>query len=1036
MSAYRTGKRRFRRYLVAWGVVALVGAMVFWQFQRQHESGIRQVLDRNLAAQKLSIQAVQAQYKNSIATYFEEHVLRPETLALFREAQQAEARQEARAQLLTRLQPAYDSMSARGIELFHLHLPDSRSLLRLHQPDHYGDDLSSLRPSVRFANSEIQAVHGFEAGLHDAGFRSVFPVLDESGTHLGSAEFSVPFSVLLDDLQALESDRSFRVVVNGEVQNLSHLDTASGSFQPCAGLDQLMQLDASVDGETDSALILMMAQLDRRIAEQPALWRQILGSEPSALRLDEVMPELTIAQVPLLAPDGSITGWLLSCGRDPALAQLDTAFWTNSLVIALGVLLFGLGGQTLIRLTSTKLAERQRLDLLTRSLGQGLYATNTEGVVTEVNPRACDLLGYTPEQIVGQKAHHFFHVRSATEADKDACPLMAATDCGERFTGERHFRKANGEIIEVSVTSMPLTEQEGSVTLFDDISRHKTNERKLQQIAHYDALTGLPNRVLLADRLGLAMARARRSHEPLALAFVDLDGFKEVNDNHGHAVGDELLLRLAKRMKDCLRETDTVARLGGDEFAVVMTDMAVMDDYLNLLDRLLRGLAEPDTIQGHRVQISASIGVTLYPQPGDIDADQLLRQADHAMYQAKQAGKNRYEVFDLERETELQGHREQAERVRVALEKEEFLLYFQPKVNMASGKVVGAEALIRWQHPDRGLLMPAAFLPTIARHSQEIELGRWVLRRALAQMLVWQRAGLRLPVSVNIAGDHLKHPEFIPELEQLLKKYKEVDPKYLQLEIVESTALDNIVEVGNILEECTRLGVTVALDDFGTGYSSLTYLKRLPTHALKVDQSFVEDMLRDPDDLAILDGVTKLAEAFRLSCVAEGVSSVHHGRVLLQLGCEVAQGYAIARPMPPAAMVEWAANWKAPKEWSQVQRLGTSGLELLYAEVEQRAWVSHLVAYLQGAIATPPASLEELRLARLLKDKGPMRIASAPSEQLKANQKAMQDLAHEMIRLSAEKDVHVALTRLPEVEARRDEVVAQLRSLSGSTALH
>ncbi|MEE4297307.1 MAG: diguanylate cyclase, partial [Wenzhouxiangella sp.] len=555
MSAYRRGRLRYRRYVAVWIIVLIVGCLVFWQFYRQHQAGTQQVLDQNLAAQQLGLEAVRAHYQDSIATYFEEYVRQPETWTLLRDAQQPELRDEIRGRLLAHLAPAYQSMSARGIGLFHFHLPDSVSLLRFHQPDHYGDELASFRQSIHLANSLFQPVHGFETGRHAAGFRSVFPILDDTEAHLGSVEFSVPIAVLLNDLQRLDDDRAYRVVLNGEVQDLALLNPTSASYEPCAGFEQLMQIDAPMATGEGSGQILMLADLDRYLADQPDLWRKILGSGPLAFRLDQATPELTIAQVPLLAPDSSVAGWLLSCGREPALGQLDAAFRMNSLVVALGVMIFGLGGHALVRLTSTKLAERERLDLLTRSLGQGLYALNNEGVVTEVNPRACALLGYAPEQIIGQRAHQFFHVRSDKDSGKDICPLLAATDRGERFTGEKHFRRADGEIIEVSLTSMPLTEEEGSVTLFDDISKHKENERKLRHIAHYDALTGLPNRVLLADRLGLAMARARRSRVPLALAFVDLDGFKQVNDSHGHAVGDELLIRLAKRMKNCLRET-------------------------------------------------------------------------------------------------------------------------------------------------------------------------------------------------------------------------------------------------------------------------------------------------------------------------------------------------------------------------------------------------------------------------------------------------------------------------------------------------
>ena len=390
----------------------------------------------------------------------------------------------------------------------------------------------------------------------------------------------------------------------------------------------------------------------------------------------------------------------------------------------------------------------------------------------------------------------------------------------------------------------------------------------------------------------------------------------------------------------------------------------------------------------------------------------------------------------MERDSELRGHHTQVEQVRSGLEKDEFLLYFQPKVNMFKGKVIGAEALIRWQHPQHGLLTPGDFLPSISRHGLEIDLGRWVLRKALSHMLAWQRAGLVLPVSVNISGDHFQHPEFVTELKQLLDKYREVNPSNLQLEIVENTALDDIGKVSAVIRGCAALGVGVALDDFGTGYSSLTYLKRLPARVLKMDRSFVQDMLKDPDDLAILDGVLKLAAAFGLQCVAEGVSSPQHGRVLLQLGCHLAQGYAIARPMPAAGLLNWVKQWKAPEDWSQVQPLDATGLALLYVEVEQHAWVASVADHLKGMAATPPPPMDNSRMSRLINGSLSVPADRAVLDRLSALHHDMHALAREMTRIRDERDIHSAVVRLPELENMRDKLVGHLRGLAAGARVH
>ncbi len=432
--------------------------------------------------------------------------------------------------------------------------------------------------------------------------------------------------------------------------------------------------------------------------------------------------------------------------------------------------------------------------------------------------------------------------------------------------------------------------------------------RILEHIAHYDALTHLPNRVLLADRMQQAMLHNQRSGESLAVAFIDLDGFKAINDQYGHGIGDKLLITIARRMKAALRESDTLARIGGDEFVVVLTQLKNITDCEPLLRRLLDAAAEPVELDERVLEVSASIGVTIYPQDG-VDAEQLLRHADQAMYLAKQAGKNCYHLFDVAQDVAVKHKRENLEHIRTALRNKEFVLFYQPKVNMRTGDVVGAEALIRWQHPERGLLAPASFLPVIENHLLSVELGEWVIATALGQMADWQSRGLDIPVSVNIGALQLQQSNFADRLEELLFLEPDANPKNLELEILETSALEDINQVSTAIHACQALGVSFALDDFGTGYSSLAYLKRLPAELLKIDQSFVRDMLEDTDDLAIIQGIIGLATAFQRLVIAEGVETVDHGKKLLSIGCELAQGYGIARPMPAEAFPGWVKSW-------------------------------------------------------------------------------------------------------------------------------
>ena len=472
---------------------------------------------------------------------------------------------------------------------------------------------------------------------------------------------------------------------------------------------------------------------------------------------------------------------------------------------------------------------------------------------------------------------------------------------------------ANGTALEIR--GMPLPEG-GFVTLYLDVTERKTHLRQLEYLAHFDDLTALPNRVLLADRLQQAMIQAHRRSQKLAVVYLDLDGFKTINDNHGHEVGDQLLMMLSARMKQALREGDTLARMGGDEFVAVLLDLADSQTCAPMLNRLLAAAAATTEIGALSLRVSASLGVTFYPQGDEVDADLLLRQADQAMYQAKLSGKNRYHFFDAEQDRSMRSHHESVEHIRQALAQHEFVLYYQPKVNMRSGSVIGAEALIRWQHPQQGLLAPALFLPVIEDHPLAIEIGDWVIDTALTQLEDWHAVGLDLPVSVNVGARQLLQTNFVARLQELLAAHPQVSPSCLEIEVLETSALEDLTHVAKVIEDCRSLGVSFAMDDFGTGYSSLTYLKRLQVNQLKIDQSFVRDMLVSPDDLAILQGIVGLAASFKREVLAEGVETLAHGTLLQQIGCDLAQGYGIARPMPGADMPRWSASWHTKAVWS------------------------------------------------------------------------------------------------------------------------
>lgn len=465
-------------------------------------------------------------------------------------------------------------------------------------------------------------------------------------------------------------------------------------------------------------------------------------------------------------------------------------------------------------------------------------------------------------------------------------------------------------------------------TLIDELSESTQTQTRLlrqkkeqhtilERMAHFDVLTNLPNRTLLADRLKQAMLQSQRHQQSIAVAFLDLDDFKAINDAHGHIVGDELLNTMSERMKEVLRETDTLARIGGDEFVVILADLTKTEEYPSVLERLLQAIARPVTVGNITLKLTTSIGVTLYPQD-DADVDMLIRHADQAMYLAKEAGKNQYHLFDTAQDDAINIRRESLDNISTALDRDEFVLFYQPKVNMLSGDVVGVEALIRWQHPVRGLVPPLDFLSIIEDHAISLDIGEWVIDTALTQLSHWQSMGMTLPISVNISAYQLQQTNFVTRLTALLAAHPEINPCCLELEVLETSALSDIKHVSSTMHACQELGVQFALDDFGTGYSSLTYLRRLPANLIKIDQTFVRDMLDDPEDLAIIEGVISLAKAFQREVIAEGVETIEHGTALLQLGCELAQGYGIARPMPASDIPEWVISWKPDELWLEM----------------------------------------------------------------------------------------------------------------------
>lgn len=591
----------------------------------------------------------------------------------------------------------------------------------------------------------------------------------------------------------------------------------------------------------------------------------------------------------------------------------------------------------------------------------GIITSSAAGDITYINQAACELMGCFAGNVLGHKLTDVFKVVNGGEPVVYTSRDKGAAE--KPFPSGSMLQTFNGEELSIcgSVAVQVARESASNghvVSFFEEISKEADAEQ-MHWYAMHDPLTRLPNRLLLANRFKEALILAKRHQTALAVCMMDLDKFKPVNDTYGHAAGDLLLIEAASRIRQHLRQEDTVARFGGDEFVLLIGDADSKEELLQAIQRLQIAIAEPYSIEGEKVSLSCSIGLALYPED-DADADTLLRHADQAMFLAKQAGRNRVHLFDVKQDQKLNSSQKIISRVEQALINKEFELYYQPKVNMRTGQVIGMEALIRWQHPKDGLILPVDFLPFIEQNDVIIDIGRWVLESALTQLTQWQKKGRNWSVSINIAARHFHVPNFSLLIAQALKRFPSIRPEQLEIEILESAALGDVQHVQTVIEECKALGVRFALDDFGTGYSSLSYLKRIPVEVLKIDRSFIRDILNDKEDLALVQAIASLAVTFDREVVAEGVETVEQGALLMRLGCDVAQGYHIAKPMPAGNIDAWVVGFKVDPLWEKWSKRewDLRAFPLLVAQYDIRDWNENVVMKIaDGSLPVEDAKL-------------------------------------------------------------------------------
>jgi diguanylate cyclase (GGDEF)-like protein/PAS domain S-box-containing protein len=578
---------------------------------------------------------------------------------------------------------------------------------------------------------------------------------------------------------------------------------------------------------------------------------------------------------------------------------------------------------SLVDITDRRGAE-ERLQLsasLFQHLHEGLLITDAEFRVLDVNPAYLQITGEDRTALLG-KVPKLLQARA--DAGDNTGPggphaaMWSSLRTVGAWRGEIDEQRADGQSCALQVTISVVRGPEGRarhhVLVISDITEPRLQRERLERQAHFDELTRLPNRSRLTQMLAEAMQATERDGSLLAVCYLDLDHFKPVNDQHGHDAGDRLLVELAHRLRGALRNLpvggDAAARFGGDEFVLLMR-AGTLDEARLAVERVLRVISQPYAlnVSSAPVHVTASVGATVFPLDRS-DADTLLRHADQAMYGAKQAGRNGYLFFDPEDSRRNQERVMAIGRVQEALDLDELLLHYQPKVDMRRGVVLGVEALLRWNHPEHGLIAPAQFLPLIEHTGLSARVGDWVLEHALEQLAQWQQQGLDLSVSVNVSARHLQEPDFAQRLAELLARYPRTLGSRLELEVLETAALADVDYTSSLLERCRRLGVRFALDDFGTGYSTLTYLKRLPVDVLKIDRSFVHNMLTDRQDLAIVEGVISLARTFGCVVVAEGVETSAQAELLTEMGCDIGQGQGISWPMAAGDVAPWAKAFR------------------------------------------------------------------------------------------------------------------------------
>lgn len=569
--------------------------------------------------------------------------------------------------------------------------------------------------------------------------------------------------------------------------------------------------------------------------------------------------------------------------------------------------------------TLTNITERQerenKLNILANVFNfakEGVLVTDSDLNIIDVNIEFTNITQYTKEEVIGKKPNI---LKSGLQDAEFYKQMWFQLNNEGYWYGELWNKKKNNETYPQLLAISQIRNVEGDVVnylgVFYDVSHQEIQRKQMAHLAYYDSLTNFPNRKLLMERIEVAMKKVQRFNNYMALIFIDIDNFKSINDLYNHKTGDDVLIQTAHVLSDSIREIDTLARLGGDEFVILLEGLIHPYDYKVVIDDIYRKLTHPYHIDSHKITINISAGISIYPQKTAISSAALLSQADQAMYKSKMTGKNRYSLFDEELDLQIRKQEGLINAIKSSFKNNQLKVYYQPKVNMKTGKILGLEGLIRWEHPQRGLLLPNQFLPQMQKDAYFAELLEFTLKTALKQLQLWTRLDDQLTISINISALQLEQENFFEKLINIVKPYSKNIYNRLELEILESSVITKFESTSDIIKKCNKVGIEFSLDDFGTNYSSINYLVNLPFTYMKIDANFIKNIIINERDTKILRAILDIAKAINISVIAEGVETEEHIKYLVDLGCDLGQGFAIGKPMPAEKFPEWYKAWKS-----------------------------------------------------------------------------------------------------------------------------